>query len=211
MNGTCLIISGGEFSQIPDAFRSADFVIACDKGWLYAKDLGLSPNLIIGDFDSSPLPTTEIPIERVPTRKDDTDTMLAVRRALEMGYGNILICCAFGVRLDHAFANLQAAAYIAAHGAKARLVGTDTDAYVYANSSERFPKKDGWSLSVFALSDVCRGVSICGTKYACENVTLTNAFPLGVSNSWALDMAEISVQSGILLVMQSKLRKGEHI
>jgi thiamine pyrophosphokinase len=92
-----------------------------------------------------------------------------------------------------------------------RLLGADTDALVFSGGEARFPRREGWSLSVFALSDACGGVTIRGTVYECENVTLTNAFPLGVSNVWASEEAVVSAESGILLVIQSKLKEGEHI
>ena len=211
MKGLCLIISGGEFCRLPEDVPKADFVIACDRGWQHAQRLGISPDLIVGDFDSSPLPDTDIPLERAPTRKDDTDTMLAVRRALEAGYRELVICCAFGGRMDHTMANLQTAAYIAAHGGQARVIGADTEALTLTGGRMRIPCREGWSLSVFSLTDRCAGVEIQGTKYTCENAELTNTFPLGVSNVWAAAEAEIAVQEGILLIIQSKLRPGEHI
>ena len=211
MNGLCLIVSGGEYAPLPENLRRPAFVIACDRGWQHARRMGLAPDLTVGDFDSAPPPETDAPVERVPTRKDDTDTMLAARRALEKGYLDIAVCCAFGGRLDHTLANLQTAAWLVSHGARAHLTGTDTDALAFSGGTAVFPRREGWSLSVFALTDACEGVSIRGTKYKCENAALTNAFPLGVSNVWEAGEAAITVKSGILLVMQSKLQKGEHI
>ena len=211
MDSLCVILSGGEYCEIPRELRAAGYVIACDRGWQYAQSLGMTPDCIVGDFDSAPPPDTDIPVRRFPTRKDDTDTMLAVRHALEQGYRNIAICCALGGRLDHTFANIQSGAYIAAHGGRAQLLGVDTDIRIFAAAQERFPRRDGWSLSVFALSDECSGVSIRGTKYECEGVALTNAFPLGVSNVWTAEEAVVGAERGTLMVVQSKLREGEHI
>ena len=207
----CLLISGGDYCDIPEELRAAEHIIACDRGWQYAERLDLTPDLIVGDFDSAPPPEGNSHIERVPTRKDDTDTMLAARHALAAGYREIAVCCAFGGRLDLTLAYIQTAAWLVSRGARVRLVGVDTDALVFAGGTERFPRRDGWSLSVFALSDVCEGVTIRGTKYECESVSLTSAFPLGVSNVWASPEAVISARSGILMVMQSRLRRGEHI
>ena len=209
--GLCVVISGGEYCDLPAELRGPDYVIACDRGWQYATRMGLRPDWIVGDFDSAPLPVTDVPVTQVPTRKDDTDTMLAARRALELGYRDLALVCAFGGRLDHTLANLQTAAWLVARGARVRLIGEDTDALAFTGGTERIPRRDGYSLSVFALSDRCAGVTIRGTKYECENETLTNAFPLGVSNVWASDAAEISVESGTLLVLQSRLTPGEHI
>ena len=211
MEGFCLIVSGGEFAPLPAGLPPPDCVIACDRGWQYAGRLGLTPDLVVGDFDSAPPPETGTPVERVPSRKDDTDTMLAARRALERGFRDVAVCCAFGGRLDHTLANIQTAAWLVEHGARARLLGADTDALAFTGRTERFPRRVGWSLSVFALSEACEGVGIRGAKYECDGVTLRSAFPLGVSNVWAAEEAEVSVRQGILLVMQSRLREGEHI
>ena len=113
-----LIISGGDYSPLPDAVF--DRVIACDRGYLHARRMGIQPDLIIGDFDSAPVPEGEVPVERFSSRKDDTDTMLAVKKALSMGSGEILIACAFGGRLDHTVANIQSGAFIAGQGGTTR-------------------------------------------------------------------------------------------
>ena len=136
---------------------------------------------------------------------------LAARRALEKGFRDIAVCCAFGGRLDHTLANLQTAAWLVSRGARVRLTGTDTDALAFSGGTAEFSRRDGWSLSVFALGGTCEGVRIRGTKFECEDATLSSAFPLGVSNVWAADAAEVGVRSGTLLVLRSRLKKGEHI
>ncbi|MBQ8075127.1 MAG: thiamine diphosphokinase [Oscillospiraceae bacterium] len=211
MTYDCLILSGGEYCAVPENLRQAGFIIACDRGWEYAGRFGIEPDLIVGDFDSSVPPKTGIAVKVLPTRKDDTDTMYAVRTALEKGCRKIAIACAFGGRLDHTIANLQSAAYVVSHGGECHLIGEDTEAFVFPASRKTFPRHEGWSLSLFALSDVCTGVTIEGTKFDCEGVTMTNAFPLGVSNVWASEEAVVSVESGIMMVVQSRLKKGEHI
>ena len=202
--GLCLIISGGEYSPIFD-ISDIDYIIACDRGYEYAQKMGLKPDLIIGDFDSAPVPVTDIEVLQFPAHKDDTDTMLAVKYALDKGYDNIVICCAFGERFDHAFANIQTGAYIAGRGALVRLTGAGTEAVIFKNSMHSVARKIGWSLSVFALSDKCEGVSIDGTEYTCSNISLSNTFPLGVSNAWNSESAQIEVKNGIVMVVQSKM------
>ena len=209
--GECLIISGGTYCPLPADFSIPENVIACDRGYLYAEKMNIQPSLIIGDFDSAPFPDADVPVERVPTRKDDTDTMLAARRALESGFREITICCAFGGRLDHTMANIQTASFLAGYGCTVQLLGMDTEAYVWSGGVRYFPCRKDRSLSVFAISDQCTDVSIHGTKYECEKQAVYHTFPIGVSNVWSSDMAEISVGSGILMVMQSKLQAGEHI
>ena len=69
----------------------------------------------------------------------------------------------------------------------------------------RIPRRDGWSLSVFALDGPCRGVSIAGAKYPLENAELLPSFPLGVSNTWAAEEAVVSAADGILLIVLSRI------
>ena len=211
MKDLCLILSGGEYCEVPAEYRDAGMIIACDRGWEYAGMLSLIPDLVVGDFDSSPMPGNGVPVEILPTRKDDTDTMYAVRVALDRGYRNIVISCALGGRLDHMLANIQSAAYVAARGGICRIIGEDTEVTVFTASEQIFPKQPGWSLSLFAVSDACTGVTLQGTKYDCKGITLTNTFPLGVSNVWEAEEARVSVKNGMLMVVRSRLRKGEHI
>ncbi len=167
--------------------------------------MGLVPDIVIGDFDSSPVPEGKLKTELYPKEKDDTDTMLAARRALKLGYRDITICCAFGGRADHALANIQTASFIVSAGGEAALFGRDTFAYAFTGKKREFPRMGGFSFSVFSLSDKCTGVSIRGSCYDCEDTDLTRSFPLGVSNDWRRDTIEICVKKGILLVVESRL------
>lgn len=193
-----LIISGGDYSPLPDAVF--DRVIACDRGYLHARRMGIQPDLIIGDFDSAPVPEGEVPVERFSSRKDDTDTMLAVKRALSMGSGEILIACAFGGRLDHTVANIQSGAFVAGQGGTTRLFGAGTEAVIFGNGTESFPQRDCCSLSVFSLSETAV-INIKGAEYSGDGIRLSAAFPLGVSNAWAEDTISVTVQDGIVMVM----------
>ena len=136
--------------------------------------------------------------------KDDTDTMAAIRHAVTVGCGEIWLYCAMGGRLDHLLGNLQAAAFAVKHGVWVRIIDRETEIRVFTGGCITVPEREGWSLSVLALSDRCTGVSIHGTKYELENVTVENSFPIGVSNQWQGD-AEISVAAGVLAVMKSKM------
>ena len=205
MKSKCLIISGGDFAPLP-APDEDTFVIACDRGYTYAVRCGIIPDLIVSDFDSYAGPVDPIvPLRRLPTEKDDTDTMSAIRAAVDAGCTQGLLCCALGGRLDHALANLQSLLFAEEHGLHLQLVDPDTEARILRNGRLLLPRREGFSLSVFSLSDRCRGVSLCGTKYTVEDAELTNAFPLGVSNEWLADTATVTVREGALLIVFSRL------
>ena len=138
--------------------------------------------------------------------KDDTDTVSALRYALSRDFAEITLVCALGGRLDHTLANLQAAVFAARQGAALRILGADTEIQTLRAGTLRIPRREGWSLSVFAAEDHCRSVSISGAKYELHDAELTNDFPLGVSNEWAASDAEISLREGTLLIVLSRIR-----
>lgn len=111
MEDFCAIISGGAFSPLENIEKAA-FVIACDQGLAYAQRCKVKPDLLVGDFDSyqGKIPDG-VPRLELPAEKDDTDTMAAVRCAVDEGWKRIALYCAFGGRLDHLLGNLQAAAF----------------------------------------------------------------------------------------------------
>lgn len=181
------------------AAQPGDLVLCADMGWYIAQKAGFTPDIVIGDFDSGDAPDSGL-VERHPVEKDDTDTMLCVKKGLALGYDDFLIVGGFGGRLDHTLANLQSLLYAVKRGARARMQDGRCRAEVTLSGRVTVPKTGG-TLSVFAMGDVCRGVSIKGTKYDAENLTLTNSFPIGAGNSVIANEAEIAVREGALLVM----------
>ena len=110
----------------------------------------------------------------------------------------------FDIPLDHLLGNLQAAAFAVRRGIPVRIVDEENEILVFSGGSVTVPERAGYSLSVLALSDRCTGVSIRGTKYELEDVTVENSFPIGVSNQWR-GTAEITVEQGVLAVIESKM------
>ena len=204
---TALIISGGEYAPLPDNLKS-DYCIACDKGYRYALDSGIRPDVIIGDFDSMerPADTDGIPVLTFPIEKDDSDTMLAIKHAMKMGLDHILIVCGLGGRLDHTIANIQSAAYVASHGGVCEILSEkEYLRTLTGGNSVSIPENSGHSLSLFSLSDSCTGLTIRGAKYNVENETIKNTFPLGLSNRWLSGPVEVSLKEGILLIVESSM------
>lgn len=205
MKSSCLIVSGGDFSPLPPVGPDT-FVIACDRGYEYAQRCGITPDLLVGDFDSCRVPVDPaVPLLRFPAEKDDTDTMLAVREAIARGFAEATLCCALGGRLDHTLSNLQSLVFAREHGLSLRLVSADTEIYVLRNSRLTLPRREGFSLSVFSYSERSRGVCLRGVKYPLDDAELSSAFPLGVSNAWQDETADVSVAEGTLLIVLSQL------
>ncbi len=215
---SCLIISGGGFVR-PEYIKPLlevtgqgddniiDYVFACDRGIDHAERYGIVPDIALGDFDSvseAGLAFVEdkgIAYERYPSHKDDTDTVIAVRRALEMGYAGIYIICAMGGRPDHAFANIQAAQYAAHAGAKVWIIDNGSRFIIFADSEVETEAEDNCALSVFSLTDRSTGVSVKGAEYELCDAVLTSDHPIGVSNEFIKNKATVSVENGCLMVV----------
>ena len=199
MQKVCYIIGAyhGEDAVILPA--SADLVIAADGGYAALEALGVQADLVVGDFDSlGYVPASEETVQH-PVRKDDTDTLLAVRLGLERGYRNFVITGALGGRLDHSFANLQVLLFLRDHGARGVLYGDGFAATAVTDGS--ITMEGSGTLSVFSFDPTATGVSLRDVSYPLENATLTSSFPIGVSNEFIGKCATIGVEQGTLLVM----------
>ena len=79
----CFIFAAGTFFGLRETPVSDDLIIAADAGYHTYRNIGIVPNILLGDFDSMPAPETTAHTIRLPVEKDDTDTLAAVRVALE--------------------------------------------------------------------------------------------------------------------------------
>lgn len=199
---SCFIFGGAPFYGNIELSDNA-FIIAADSGYKTVRRLGLTPDITLGDFDSLSEKPDCGEIITAPAEKDDTDTMLAVKTALERGFTDISIVGAIGGRIDHTFANIQTLAYILKHGGFGRLIG-ENDTVELLNAGEYvYERKGGTYLSLFSYGEYAV-ITSRGTKYDLTDYRLENTFPLGVSNEIIDDKCRISVQKGHLLVIFSK-------
>ena len=196
----CIIFCAAGFDGLSEPIGEDDFVIAADGGLRHTRALGLTPDCILGDFDS--LGYVPEGAKVFPTRKDDTDSMLAIREGLSRGYREFVLYGALdGERPDMAVANYQALLFLADRGARGLLVGKRFRASVVKDGCLTFPAGPDGTVSVFCLGADARGVTIRGLGYPMEEGTLTARFPLGVSNRFTGSPAEVRVKDGSLLVI----------
>ena len=196
---TCVIFCAAGFDSLAEEIGNEDLVIAADGGLVHTQSLGITPDVILGDFDS--LGYTPQGANVFPVEKDDTDAMLAVRVGLEQGCDFFLFYGAMdGPRLDHTVANFQTLAYLATHDARGVLIGRDYIATVLTAEAIEFPSEAKGILSLFCLGAGAE-VSIEGLKYGLDRGQLTPDFPLGVSNHFLGQPARITVHDGLVLAL----------
>ena len=205
----CIVIGAGDLTVGAVNVGEEDLVIAVDGGINYCGILEIEPDIILGDFDSVNEAQREAILtmkEQAPDRvialkpeKDDTDMLAALKMGLKMGYDYFLIYGATGGRLEHTLANIQCLLYLKNHDAVGYLM--DGSGMIFVMKNEEVKLRDNLEgyFSLFCLGKEAKGVTIKGMKYELEDYTMTNDFPIGVSNEFIGKEATISVEEGELL------------
>lgn len=201
----CVII-GSAPSGNDSSFQEIDwknsFVICADGGLDLAIQKNITPDLIIGDFDSiqSELPES-IETIRLQIEKDDTDMMAAIRVGLKRGFRDFVLLGAIGGRFDHSFANVCALQYLAAQGCKAMMAGEDCRVFLLNGGRLMLSKLKDKTVSVFPFGTASCTVTYEGLKYPLTEARLSSDCPLGVSNLILTDDARITVHDGNALII----------
>ncbi len=194
----CVIIGAAPVFSGYESISDTDFVIVCDGGLFHALAANIAFNVLLGDFDSwkGPLPTGDFETITLPKEKDDTDLMYAVKLAISRGYKHFLFFGVFGGRTDHFLGNLAAGAYVASQGGLSVLFGQKERIYVVRDNILTLSPIPGTTISVLPWGDQLRHVTLTGLYYPLEDATLTNDFPLGVSNAIVQDTQSPVIQIG---------------
>ena len=179
-----------------------DYVIAADRGFDSLMAYGVMPDLAVGDFDSLGHRPNHANVVQLPTEKDDTDMVFALRKGLELDYRRFILLGGVGGRLEHTLGNLQLLDWLTLRGAQGFLAGEKTAATCIRDGQRlTFPPSMSGYLSVFCNSGRAEGVSLAGLKFPLDHDTLTSNFPLGVSNQFLGESAVVSVEKGSLLLL----------
>lgn len=210
---TCIIIGAGDLALMNIEIKEGDLCIAADGGYAHCKRLGICPNLIIGDMDSLNEELRENvgeiernspeKIIRLCPEKDDTDTLAALKAGMERGYKNYRLYGAMGGRIEHTIANIQCLVYLKNHGADGYILDEGISISVIKDAKAVFGNRMEGYLSLFALGEKAEGVTITGMKYPLKNATITNGYPIGISNEFIGKESMVAVNDGMLLMVLS--------
>lgn len=195
----CFIIGGGSFDGFFDNIQEDDLIIAADKGYKYASKVGLVPDYLIGDFDSSSKPDLKNVIALNPI-KDFTDTVAAIDFAIEKGYKDIIIYGGLGGRESHTISNIKSMFYYKNKGVDIRLKASRREIFLIdKNFTYKYSGKDFY-VSIFSLAKKSI-LDIKGLFYELDNYQMANDDALGVSNETKGCDFKINVKEGTLLVI----------
>jgi thiamine pyrophosphokinase len=201
-----VVVSHGEVDPSDAAHvAGADLVIAADGGSDHLARWGIAPHIVIGDLDSlgSDAPLDASRVERHPRDKDQTDTELAIDRAIAAGADEVVVVGALGgPRVDHALANTL---LLAREGrpARIRLVrGPMSVRLLRAGERLVLGGAAGELVSLLAVGGDAEGIRTEGLRYPLRGETLRMGSSRGVSNEIDASGAAVSLGSGALLVIE---------
>ncbi len=180
----CVIIGGADikdYDSIKRALRPDDFYIFCDSGLFHMGALGVSPNLIVGDFDSHEKPERDCEIISLPRAKDDTDTFFAAKEALKRGFSDFLLIGVCGGRLDHTLGNISILLMLHSKGANAVLLDDFSEMEIVDNSPKYIDDSFPY-FSVMNIDGTASGVTIENALFPLSDAEITPDYQYGISN-----------------------------
>lgn len=211
-----LIVSGGslnkEFVTKVVGQGRYDRILAADSGMNALYAAAVTPDIIIGDFDSADKKilaffqqNKEIDFCTLNPEKDDTDTEFAIRESIRRGADSITIIGGTGTRLDHVLGNISLLGIGLEEGVRMELLDAH-NRICMINHSVTLKKKEQYGnyLSLIPYNGNVTGVTLKGLKYPLHDYTMGGFNSLGISNEIVDDEASIELTSGQLLVIESR-------
>jgi len=204
----------------PGWLEEDHIVIAADGGARHAEGLGLPVDLWVGDGDSidadplEALRSAGVPMILVAVAKDESDTELAIREALDRGADHLVILGALGgPRVDHALANIGLLALPGLRGVVAILLHpTARLTLVSAPGTDGMPVHRslpgpvGGLVSLLPQGDGVAGVTTRGLAYPLHDEPLPAGPARGLSNVRVAANAGLSIRAGRLIVVEGPAR-----
>lgn len=214
---TGFLICGGnieDYNFYKNYAQNADLIIGVDSGAYHLKAMGLKPHLILGDFDSIEKEIYDyfsnmgIDVRKYPVEKDETDTELAVDYAMAKGCSKIIIAGGIGSRFDHTLANVFLLKKMLDKGVEGWIVN-EYNQITLINEKIKIKKDREIKVSLLPLSDAVDGISTKGLYYPLHDYRMEIGPTRGISNEFEYvkdtdDFAEVSVKSGLLLVILAR-------
>ncbi|MFQ5794404.1 MAG: thiamine diphosphokinase [Candidatus Bipolaricaulia bacterium] len=213
-----VIFANGRYEEpgfYQDQLRSDDFIVGVNGGADFLRQIGVIPQLIVGDLDSIDPETIQsfeahgVEIARYPTEKDQVDTEIAIEQLLQRNLSEVVLFGAIGDRFDHTLANIDLLKLPLERGLPARIVNLRNEIRL-VDRFTRISGEIGDLVSLLPFTDRVVGITLTGFKYPLEESELERGNTLGISNELVRRTATIDVKQGVLLVVRIRgKRSGE--
>lgn len=207
-----IILANGELPDLEVAralLRADDFILCADGGTRHAQALGLQPQLIIGDMDSTSTTVLQafhdagVTIERYSRDKNETDLELAIHRAIMHNPKEIVIVAALGGRMDQTLANITLLCDVRLVPFNIRL-DDGVEEIFFVQKQAQIEGRSGDVVSLIPWGEPVHGVYTHGLKWSLDHETLHPSKTRGISNEMLADTAQVEISSGLLLVIHRR-------
>lgn len=210
-----LIVSGGNleeklFKEI-NLNNEFDYIIASDRGLEIIDKFNMTPDYIIGDFDSLDkrilnkyINNKNTIIKKLNPEKDYTDTHMAIKLAIELESKEITILGAIGTRIDHTIANIHVLKETLDKSIECKVIDKRNEIQLINRKTILKTDKNYKYISLIPLTTKVEGITLKGFKYPLSNATLEIGHSIGVSNEQIEEYAEINFKKGILILIKSR-------
>lgn len=193
------------FSLKPDKW------IGVDRGALYLVDEAIIPDAIVGDFDSvtaeefARISKVVVHIEQFQAEKDETDTDLALVKALEYAPAEIWLTGVTGGRLDHYEAVLRSVYDLQQQHPEIifKIVNPYNEIQFLQPGTHVLTKGECSYVSFFAYGQTLTNVTLRGVKYETTDEVIEQGTTRFTSNE-ILCEGSISFCGGICLMIKSR-------
>ncbi len=209
-----IIVTGGTIdknvlSHIMES-NPHSYILGVDKGMETLMEMRIEPNMVMGDFDSANPDILEYYRKKdniilLEPEKDLTDTHAAILKALDMVPERIILVGATGNRVDHMMANIHILKLCLEKKVEAYIIDCNNRIRMIDKQCKITKKEQyGKYISCIPFSDKVTGVNLIGFKYPLTDATMIKADSLGISNELREEEGLISIDTGYLLVMETK-------
>jgi len=188
------------------------YFIGADRGALYLLEEGIVPHEIIGDFDSLSEEEWELirrkvkKIEKHRAEKDETDTDLALLKAITYNPKEILVTGVTGGRLDHFEAAVRSLYHMKSHypHIEHKIINRHNEISMLLPGKHKIVKNDQYRyLSFFSFEQAVENVTLRGVKYETTAERIEVGSSRFTSNELVGEEGYISFSSGICLMIRS--------
>lgn len=184
--------------------RQSEKVIAVDGGLKYCDKMEITPDFMIGDFDSADPKLLEkykdIPKSTYPRDKDFTDLELAIVKAQEFNPQKIILYAVLGKRTDHSLYNLNLLGRMPGK----LWIETESETLYAIRDHVVIDCYPGQTVSLIPLASSAKGVTTKGLKWEMTDADLSQDF-MSISNIALKDKVTVTVKQGLLLCIKEKM------
>jgi len=182
-------------------------IIAADSGGEYLQKMGITPDYLLGDFDSisektlSGMKKDGVSTRVFPEEKDETDLEITATFALKKGFNRIIILGAWGGRPDQSLAGIAVLNKIKREKAHGVILNPQNSLELISDFA-CLEKEKGRRFSLIPWGGKVSGLRIKGCKFNVKNAVLTPWGTLGISNEILEEKAEIFLEKGLAVLVR---------